>query len=81
MVNNVASCKLIRKSRSSLREAPLASARAIFTASAKPAEAYPTTLPRSFEGYPFRIHPRPSGRGILRRRVNSINFFVAPHIY
>ena len=51
------------------REAPPASARGIFTASAKPAEAYPTTLLRSFEGYPFRIHPRPSGRGILQRRV------------
>jgi len=24
---------------------------------------------KSFGGYPFRIHPRPSGRGILRRRV------------
>ena len=53
-------------------EAPCASAQGIFTASAKPAEAHPTTLLRSFEGYPFRIHPRPSGRGILRRRVKAI---------
>jgi len=52
-----------------MSEAPRASARGILTSSAKPAEAYPTTLLRSFEGYPFRIHPRPSGRGILRRRV------------
>jgi len=52
-------------------EAPRASAWGIFTASAKPAEAYPTTLLRSFEGYPFRIYPRPSGQGILRRRVEK----------
>ena len=26
---------------------------------------------RGFGGYPFRIHPRPSGRGFLRRRVKE----------
>jgi hypothetical protein len=55
-----------------MSEAPCASAQGIFTASAKPAEAHPTTLLRSFEGHPFRIHPPPSGRGILRRRVNMV---------
>jgi hypothetical protein len=57
-------------------EAPRASARGIFKASAKPAEAYSTTLLWSFEGYPFRKTPRPSGRGILRRRVKLFILFV-----
>jgi len=26
---------------------------------------------RGYGGYPFRIHPRPSGRGFLRRRVKE----------
>jgi len=30
----------------------------------------------SFGGYPFRIHPRPPGRGILRRRVKRLPTFV-----
>jgi hypothetical protein len=63
-----------------LSEAPHASARGIFTTSAKPAEAYPPLLtcpPNKFFGrrdlrrIPFRIHPHPSERGILRRRVKS----------
>ena len=33
----------------------------------------------SFGGYPSRIHPRPSGRGILRRRVKSW-LTLRPHV-
>jgi len=40
-----------------------------------------TTLLRSFEGYPFRIHPRPSGRGILRRRVKNVLAFDGTPCY
>jgi hypothetical protein len=28
-------------------------------------------LRQGYGGYPFRIHPRPSGRGFLRRRVKG----------
>jgi GDP-mannose 4,6-dehydratase len=29
-------------------------------------------LRQGYGGYPFRIHPRPSGRGFMRRRVKEV---------
>ena len=43
-------------------EAPRAAARGIFTSSAEPAPKQ-IHLRQAYGGYPFRIHPRPSGRG------------------
>jgi hypothetical protein len=65
----------------SCSEAPCGKPRGIFTSFAEPAEADPPFHPpqsrhvgtedgrQGYGGYPFRIHPRPSGRGFLRRRV------------
>jgi CspA family cold shock protein len=38
---------------------------------AEPSEAYPSTLLKSFEGYPLAFIHSPKARGFLRRRVKT----------